>query len=160
MHVRLGDLLVQFGVLTADQRDLVLEEQRLVGLPFGVLAENMFGVSRSDIERAWGEQHAMLARQIDPLAVQVDAHVLNFIERRQAWQFRALPLRFDGDDLIVCSTRDHLVRALKFTGWRIGHPCVFVLADAHALGEALVKYYPIDGMTAESIRGPLTLRRA
>lgn len=160
MHVRLGDLLVQFGVLTAEQRDLVLDEQRLVGLPFGVLAENMFGVSRADIERAWGEQHAMVARQIDPRLVQVDTQVLGFVERRQAWQFRALPMRFDGEDLLVCSTRDHLVRALKFTGWRIGHPCVFVLADPRALGEALVKYYPIDGMTPESIAAPLSLRRA
>lgn len=159
MHVRLGDLLVQYGVLTAEQRDLVLDEQRLVGLPFGVLAENMFGVSRTDIERAWGEQHALAAKQIDPRSVEVDHHVLALVERRQAWQFRSLPIRFDGDDLIVCSTRDHLVRALKFTGWRIGHPCVLVLADPHALGEALVKYYPIDGMTADSVVAQLSLRR-
>ena len=43
--LKLGDLLVQQGVLTVAQRDQVLEAQRLRRRPFGVLAEDLFGVS-------------------------------------------------------------------------------------------------------------------
>ena len=44
MPIRFGDLLVESGVLRPEQRDEILEEQRLVHRPFGELAERMFGI--------------------------------------------------------------------------------------------------------------------
>ncbi len=144
--LKLGDLLVRQGVLSARERDAVLLAQRERGRPFGALAEEMFGVTPEAVEAAWAEQYASLAVVVDPREAVIDPGVLAFIERRQAWQFRVLPLEQTDSGLTVCTTQQHLPRALKFTGWRLGHLCQFVLADARALGEALVRHYPMGGM--------------
>ncbi len=153
MTLRLGDLLVRRGILTESQRDSVLESQKLTGRPFGELAERLFGVAESSVEQAWAEQYAMIARRIDPRTERIDPDVLTLIDRRQAWQFRVLPVRIDADEVMVCTTQEHLVRALKFAGWKIQAPCYFVLAESLALGEALVRHYPMGGMTAASVSG-------
>ncbi|MFM9995335.1 MAG: hypothetical protein ACKVU4_05985 [Phycisphaerales bacterium] len=153
MTLRLGDLLVQRGVLTVAQRDEVLRLQRTDPRPFGAIAERMFGVVPARVEEAWAEQFSGLTSHVDPRREPVDPRVLPAIDRRQAWQFRVLPLREEGGDLVLCTTREHLVRALKFTGWRIARSCHFVLAEPLALGEALMRHYRLDGMTPEMVAG-------
>ena len=157
MTLRLGDLLVRNGALTEAQRDSVLDYQRLTGRPFGELAERLFGVGQQAVEQAWAEQYAMISRRVDPRSEPVEAEALSLIDRRQAWQFRLMPLRFDAGEVMVCTTQDHLVRALKFAGWRIGASCYFVLTDPTALGEALMKHYPMAGMGPAIISGRLEI---
>lgn len=149
--VHLGDLLVQHGVLSPAQRDEVLRAQQARGGPFGAIAEEMFGVSAAAVERAWAEQYATFAPHIDPRGYNVNPRALSVITRRQAWQFRMLPLDLEGSEVVACTTQENLCRALKFAGWRLGHTCQFVLADAHALGEAMLQHYPMAGMTPEMV---------
>jgi hypothetical protein len=153
--VHLGDLLVRNGVLTERQRDEVLAAQRERGGPFGAIAEQMFGVSPSAVERAWAEQYSHLCPHVDPRAFPVQSRALESITKRQAWQFRVLPLQWKGAELILCTTQEALPRALKFAGWRLGHGCLFVLADPLFLGEAMMRHYPMAGMTAAAIAGPM-----
>lgn len=149
--LRLGDLLVSSGDLTPAQRDEVLQEQRIGGRPFGEIAEWMFGVSPAAVESAWAQQVSDLAPHIDPRSENIDPYALRQIGRRQAWQFSVLPVRFVGEELVVCTTKEELPRALKFVGWRIGAPCRVVIADAQGLGEALERHYPMSGMTASTV---------
>jgi hypothetical protein len=153
MAVRLGDVLVRHGALTPEQRDRILDQQWATNKPFGVLAEEMFGLSIGDVERAWAEQYAMMAEHVDPDREGVDPSVLGMIDRRQAWQFGMLPLRYDGEELLVCTTQELLPRALRFAGWKLGHKCYFVIAEPEALGRALQRHYPMDGMTTDVIVG-------
>jgi hypothetical protein len=145
--LHLGELLVRNHVLTEAQRDAVLQAQRSRGGPFGAIAEEMFGISPHAVESAWAEQYAELAPHVDPRDFQVSRRVLELINRRQAWQFCVLPLELSTHELIACTTQENLVRALKFAGWRMGHSCQFVLAEPSALGEALCRHYPMEGMT-------------
>jgi hypothetical protein len=151
MSIRLGDLLVRKGVLTDPQRQSALEYQRLTGRPFGEIVERLYHVSPAAVEDAWSIQYASLARNINPLTEEVDSEVLSLLDRRQAWQFRLLPLRYDEHELMVCTTREHLVRAMKFAGWKLTDACYFVLAQPLALGEALVAHYPMAGMTPDMV---------
>jgi hypothetical protein len=150
-HLYLGDLLVKHGVLTYEQRDLVLAAQKDRGGPFGVLAEEMFGVSPNAVEKAWAEQYAAIAPLVDPRTYNVQPRALEVINRRQAWQFRVLPLEFQGPNLVACTTQEALVRALRFTGWRLGHQVQFLICQPTALGEALCEHYPMAGMTPASV---------
>lgn len=150
MTIRLGDILVERGVITGSQRDQILKAQIRNPRPFGELAERMFNVSPAEVEDAWAEQYASCAERVDPRTMRIDDRLLPLLDRRQAWQFGLLPVRSDGEELVVCTTRHHLVRALKFAGWTMTAPCYFVLAEPKALGEALTRYYPMDGMTPET----------
>ena len=150
-HVRLGDLLVREGVLSVAQRDEVLAAQSQRGGPFGRLAEEMFGVHPQAVERAWSHQYASFAQRVDPRTLEISPEALQMISRRQAWQFRFLPIAVVDGGLVVCTTQSAVTRALRFAGWRLGHSCEMVLADPLHLGEALCKHYPMAGLTPEAV---------
>lgn len=154
MTAPIGDYLVRMGVITEKQRVCILEEQRLTGRPFGQIAEEMFGVRSKDVEKAWAAQYAGMSEPVNPNLERIDPMVLGLITRRQAWQFRILPLRYEAGALLVCTTQEHLPRAANFATRNIPATCFFVLALPEALGEALMRYYPIDGMTPEAIAEP------
>lgn len=145
MHARLGDVLVRMGVLEEQQRDRVLEMQASSGRPFGALAEELFGVSPRTIERAWAAQYAGMVGQVDLAEERIDATVQGLLERRQAWQFRLLPLRFEGGDLILATTEAELPRAMRFVAWAVGVPASLVLAEESDLHERLQAAYPMAG---------------
>ena len=154
MSIRLGDVLVKRGLLSEAQRDSILDKQREVGRPFGELAEGMFGVHPDDVERAWAHQYAAMAPHIDPAATPPEASALRLISARQAWQFRVLPLCYQDNELVVCTTEAHLVRALKFAGWRLGEVCTFVITDDESMGQALDHHYPIAGLSPKDLNNP------
>ncbi len=151
MVLRIGELLVRRGVLTAAQRDEVLGEQTRSGRPFGDLAERLFGVCPRQVEQAWAEQYSAMVRPIDPRRSESDPDALAIVTSRQAWQFAILPLRFAGGELIACTTQAHLARALRFAAWRVATPVRFVLATPEHLGEALEASYPVKGMRAQDV---------
>ena len=150
-ELRLGQLLVKSGVLTGPQVDTILSTQERGGEPFGLLAERLYGVDPQKIEEAWAEQYAVLTRTVNPEVEVYDAKACELVTRRQAWQFRILPLRFEGRELIIATTQGHLRRALRFATNVIGIPVFFVMADSLALGRTLCDRYPLPGMTPESV---------
>lgn len=145
--VRLGEILIEQGILNNSQVDEILDKQERSGRPFGDLAERMFDISACDIERAWVEQFSQIAEHVDPMQESVDPEVGDRITRRQAWQFGLLPLRKEERELLVATTRDHLVRATRFAGWSMTEPVYFVLTDPDQLEEALSARYPFPGMS-------------
>lgn len=143
MALRLGDLLVIRGVLSRAQRDAVLQAQDGTGRPFGEIAEQMFGVSADVVEDAWAQQYALLAGAIDPRAEAVQEEAIARLSSEEAWQNEILPMRQDGHELMVCTTRERLVRALSFMDARVRQRCYFVLAERTHLHEALARHYPM-----------------
>ncbi len=155
--MRLGDILVERGVLTESQRQRILEHQRIHPRPFGLLAEEMFGVSPRAVERAWASQYAALTEHVDVREADPAPEALEMIETRQAWQFGVLPLRIDCEELVIATTEDRLARALRFTGWRVPMVCRFVLCEEDDLFDTLPMHYPMAGLNADAMR---TLRLA
>ena len=151
MRVRIGEVMINNGLLTKTQVEAILEHQRERPRPFGELAELLFHVSAEDVEAAWVEQYASITEHLDPGAQQVDETLLELLSRRQAWQFRMLPVRWDGSEVMVATVRDHLTRAMRFALRQVVQPCWFVLAEPEQLGEALMRHYPMPGMTARCV---------
>ena len=86
----------------------------------------------------------------------VEPEVLGMVDRRQAWQFRIMPLRRDGEEIMVATLVEQLPRAMRFALRHFREPCYFVLATAEALGEALMEHYPLEGMSPDAVweQGP------
>ncbi len=146
--IRIGEVLVNRGTLSEAQVRAILEEQARSHRPFGELAENMYGVDPTDIEQAWVDQYATLTRHVDMGREKLDPRAVRAIERRQAWQFRVVPMRFDGQELMVATTPDNLCRALRFVTRCLAVPCYLVLTEAKMLGETLERFFPLPGMSA------------
>lgn len=153
MRQPIGKLLVNQGIISAEQLDQVLQRQQLTHRPFGEIAEELLGVKAKDVERAWSEQYAQTTRWVDPSLEPVDPAVREMITRRQAWQFRLMPIGYDGAELMVCTTQDGLIRAMNFAARHVPVTCYFVLAKLEHLAEALMRHYPMEGMSLETLRG-------
>jgi hypothetical protein len=151
MEVRIGQLLIESGVLNDEQVERVLQQQHITGEPFGLIAEELFGVDPAAVEAAWARQYAGLTRTVDPAVEVFDERAMALVTRRQAWQFRVLPIRFEPVELMVATTRIHLGRALRFANNVVGLPVFFVMAEPADLGRALCRHYPLPGMTPESV---------
>ena len=151
MELRVGEFLVEQGVLNLAQVKMVLDEQQVTGEPFGLICERHLGIDPKMVESAWATQYARLTRKIDPVLEAYDPGAQQLVTRRQAWQFRILPVRFDGHELMVATTQSHLPRALRFATNVVGVPVYLVMADALRLGEALCRHYPLPGMNAASV---------
>ncbi|MHC4995289.1 MAG: GspE/PulE/PilB domain-containing protein [Planctomycetota bacterium] len=138
-------MLVQQGTLTEDQVQQILDHQAYHPAPFGTIAMELFNVSTEAVEKAWIEQYIKFAQNTDLDQQRIDEQVLRVINRRQAWQFRALPLRRDRDELVIASSRDHLRRAVAFAWRRLDEPLRFLIAQRPQLEDFLNEHYPMPG---------------
>jgi len=142
-------------VLCGDQVDRALREQDRTGAPFGAVCERLFGTDPKDIEQAWAAQYATITQTVQLADAAPDPAALACLTRRQAWQFGALPLRWDQGDLIAATTPDLLVRAHRFIARVVSGPVVFVMAERDDLHAALARAYPLPGGILPSDDRPL-----
>ena len=139
---KIGSILAQRGVLTEQQVQEILEQQTKVSRPFGDLAERMFGIDPETVERAWIDQYLSISDEIDLDSQRIDVQVLKVLNRRQAWQFRMLPIRREGNDLVAATTAEHLRRAVNFSWRRLNEPIYFLIAKRPQLEDFLMEHYP------------------
>lgn len=146
---RLGDVLVRHGAISQTQRDELVEQQSRSGRPTGLLAEELFDVPATEVERAWAAQYAAMAERVGAADIKPEARVRELISARQAWQFRVLPMKIERGALVVLTSEKHLIRAHKFAFRTLsasaGQPIRVVLCDEFALFDALERYYRMDG---------------
>ncbi|BAM05013.1 GspE/PulE/PilB domain-containing protein [Phycisphaera mikurensis] len=142
-HVlRIGELLVQQGRLTRDQAEEVARRQEEGPVPFGLLAERMFGVSVDGIEEAWVEQYHRATGTLTLRGVEPEPAALAMLHRRQASQFRMVPLRFEASgELLIAACRTRLARAVTFAAHRIAGPTHFRVAASGAIDAFLERHY-------------------
>jgi type IV pilus assembly protein PilB len=145
MRIRLGDVLVKMGAISEEQRAHVLDAQASSGRPFGALAEEMFGVSPKVVEQAWAAQYTELAGNVKLADERIDPEVSPLVERRQAWQFQVLPLRFESGELVIATTEASLPRAMRFVGWALGVDASFVVAGEEDFLAQLNNAHPMPG---------------
>ncbi|HEX8322380.1 MAG TPA: hypothetical protein VF595_00580 [Tepidisphaeraceae bacterium] len=147
--LKLGEILVQQGILTNEQVDHVLHIQRAIGRPFGDLVERLYGIEPSVIQDAWVEQYADMVGRIDLPTIEVDAECRNLVTRRQAWQFHLVPLFRDSGYLHVATTQESLVRAVNFANRTLSEPVYFRLADRKQVNAFLMQHYPVPNFLAQ-----------
>ena len=102
--MRIGELLVSKGVLSPEQAEQIVREQTESSRPFGYLAEKLFGVDPKVVEQAWVDQYLSYDTVIDLTVEPVDPDALVSLSRRQAWQFRILPLRYEHGQLLAATS--------------------------------------------------------
>jgi len=141
--IRIGELLVEQGILTAAQVQTILSLQRQSHRPFGDLAERLFGISPRAIEDAWVEQYMRVAGVVDLEDQEVEIDCLRRINRRQAWQFHLLPLHQQGGEIQMATNSENLVRALNFATRSVEDPVYMVIAEREQLRDFLMKHYPV-----------------
>ncbi len=138
---RIGALLMRRGLLTAEQVDAILTEQKHAHQPFGKLAHEMFGVPEREIWDAWAQQVGHLCPRVDLAVEPNDAHVLGLITSDEASRIRALPLRFEYGELVCATTVIDLPEAAATLQQRTRAPIRFVIAERMQLDRYVAQRY-------------------
>jgi hypothetical protein len=141
--IPIGQVLVEQGLLSAQQVAQILKVQKASHRPFGDLAERLYGIAPEAIEDAWVEQYIRTVGVVNLDEVTFDAECLRVINRRQAWQFHLLPTHRSGEHLHVATDAANLIRAVNFSSRRIDEAVFFLVADSQQLRRFLMKHYPV-----------------
>lgn len=150
--IRIGEILVEQGVLTDQQVFEIVQAQKKLHLPFGVLAERMFDVTLETIENAWIEQYHRFTGTIDLNKQEFDTRALRMINRRQAWQFECLPISFEPTgELLMAASRTRLARAVTFATNRLDKVVYFRIAESDQVQEFLRKHFPMPEISDDLI---------
>ncbi|HEY0008710.1 MAG TPA: hypothetical protein VGB55_08305 [Tepidisphaeraceae bacterium] len=147
--LKIGEILIEQGILSDAQVRNILSIQKTAGRPFGDLAERLYGIDPQAVEDAWVEQYVRTAGTVDLEEVEIDRGVRAMVNRRQAWQFHMLPLYRDAGHLAIATTADALVRAVNFGTRRFHEPVTFFIVDKEQLHDHLMKHYPVPQFIAE-----------
>jgi len=142
--IRLGEILIEQGVLNEQQVFEIMEAQRKLQLPFGALAERLFEVTLESIESAWAEQYYRFTGTLELTDCTPTDAAKSLVARRQAWQFELIPIRFEANgELLIAATQRRLPRAVSYVARRIPHPAFFRIAEPQQLRTHLKQHYPM-----------------
>lgn len=155
LRKRIGDLLVEAGLITEEQLQNALKEQAELKMRLGdVLITRNYITEQQLIEVLefqLGIPHVQLYRQ------KIDAKIINIIPQRLAEQHQVLPLRTEGNKLIVAMADPldyYAIDELRMTtGFRI-EPTI---ASKDELQRAIKRYYGLQE-SVDQIMQNLNLR--
>jgi type IV pilus assembly protein PilB len=137
--VRLGDLLVREGLITREQLDQALAEQRNTGARLGYCLVKLGLVQETEITKALARQYRMPA--VDLSRFEVDPKIIKLVPGDVAVKHMVLPLKREGRTLTVAMadpTNMGVVDDLKF----ITRYDIFpVIAGEYTLKGAIERYY-------------------
>ncbi len=142
-ELRLGEILVAIGVLNQRQVDHILDVQAVNTRPFGDLAERLFGVDPKVVANAWVDQFVARHAPRDVGAEAAEKRWLDLLDRRQAWQFRIVPLRRENGHLLVAADGRGLLKTVNFTARAFPLTPCFILGEERSLQALLMRHYPV-----------------
>ena len=143
---RIGQILVEQNVLTDEQVDQVLASQTERAIPFGRLAEEMFGVSEHQILEALAVQIARRAPYASLATEQYDPQCLRMLSAQEAWDRLVLPIRFEDGELLCATTVETLPAAIELLQNKLDCPYHFALAEMRPLEEFIANLYAYEGV--------------
>jgi type IV pilus assembly protein PilB len=136
---RIGDLLIREGLITKDQLDKALQEQKSNGQRLGYNLVKMGFVQETEITKMLARQYRMPA--VDLARFEVDPKIVKLIPGDVALKHLVLPLKREGRTLTVAMadpTNLSVIDDLKF----ITRYDIFpVIAGEYTLRTALDKHY-------------------
>ncbi|TCT16892.1 type II secretion system protein E (GspE) [Natranaerovirga pectinivora] len=137
--LRLGDLLIEYGLMTQQQLDEALARQKQTGGKLGEILINMGIVTKQNInqilEFQLGIPYVDLKEyQIDPVAVQLVSEIL-------AKKHRILPIRIKNNDLYVAMEDPLDIIAIDDISLTTSKNIIPMLSSEEQINESIELYY-------------------
>ena len=136
---RIGELLLREGLVTQDQLNKALAEQRHNGTRVGYNLVKLGFVKETDLTRMLARQHKMPA--VDLAKFQVDARIAKLIPGELALKHNVLPLKRDGRTLTVAMSDPSAMAVLDDIKFITRLDIFPVIAGEFTLRNAIEKFY-------------------
>ena len=146
---KLGEILVSEGKLTPEQLDEALSIQKRDSRDLGEILISLGLVDAEDLARALATRLKLDYVVLSELSSEdVDPEALNVLDGETLHKYSALPLRFEGEKLIVAMSKPNDLFALEDLRLLTRHPITPVVATTEDLSAAL-EYLMDDVITDE-----------
>ncbi len=143
---RLGDLLIEKGLINNDQLRIALTEQKRQNLPLGKILVKLGFLTESVLRDALGE--SIGHESVDLGTVIPDAEAIKLLPKQLARRYKMLPLTFDRKrrELTVAMSDTFNVVALDQTAAVLGHNITLkaLLASEAEIEAAIDQFYGFD----------------
>jgi len=138
---RIGDRLVELGVITQDQLNVALQEKRVTGRMLGQVLVDLGFVSEEDISSFLSEKTGI--EVFDAKNTIVDSDVLELVPREDAERYQILPVSLKGDQAVVAMADPQDVVALDVLRRFFGRGVTVrpLVANPSQLMNAIDRYY-------------------
>jgi type IV pilus assembly protein PilB len=145
----LGQVLKGRGAVRESQIQEALEEQRAHGGLIGQCFVALGVCAQGDIVMALAEQAGM--ETVDLATVTPTDEALELVDSSMAHAFTLLPLRLDGDVLVVALGDPQNTAVLQDLGFSAGREARGAVADADAIKAAVLQHYGAETSLADAI---------
>jgi type IV pilus assembly protein PilB len=145
---KLGEYLLDAGLITDQQLKEALRRQRQTKEPLGHILARQGMVSEGDICRVLHQQLGLPI--VDLESVAIDEQVIALIREDLAKKYTAIPIELENRNTIRVALADPLnAQALEDIKFQSGYFVRPVLAPPSLIVEAIAKYYHIDASVVE-----------
>ncbi len=145
----IGLILVERGLITRDQLEAALAEQRRTGERLDLVMVRMGVVSRGDVVYALGDQFQMPVVDLDETSV--DPDVLRALPASLAYKQNCVPIARDNGTLTIATSDPFELSALDELRLLTGCAIELVLADEEALHRFVRRHYGVGGGTLDQM---------
>ena len=144
---RIGNILIERGLLDATQVNQVLAQQQTNSRPFGKLSAELFGLDEHDIYHALADQilsHSI--QEVNLVNETIDHDCLAILSAHDAWDYLVLPLRMENHELICATTVETLPQAIGLMQRAVDMPFKFVVTEIRPLEQFIAEQYDYEGV--------------
>lgn len=153
---RLGQILVEAGIITEEKLEMALQEQRQTGEKLGMALQRLGICSEKEIAKVLAGQAGVACVELS--AFEVDAAALALVERDFSEQRSILPLKLLGSTLRVAMANPLDLPTTDELSRMTGKYIEVVHAPESEIKDALVRYYGVQ--TDESSEAPVLIENA
>jgi type IV pilus assembly protein PilB len=147
MAQRLGDLLLWAGLITEEQLDKALQEQKKSGGRLGSVIAGLGYLSETDIAQFLGKQFGVKAINLSD--VTVEENLIKLLPANLAQKYFAIPVGKKGRILTVVMMNPADIQALEDLRFSTGYEISPAVAPESAILKALDRYYGSVGLLAK-----------
>lgn len=145
----IGEALLEKGVITPDELDKALKEQKRTGEYIGSVLIRLGFISEKQLLLALSEQFGIPYQSIKD--VSVDDKVISSIPPKYVWHYKFMPLRLKGNLLTIATSNPLDIWLPEDIKLNLGFDVEIILAPEQEIRDSLRKYYGIGAETVEKI---------
>lgn len=136
---KLGEILIEQGIITPQQLRIALEEQKRTKEKLGQVLERLGLVTREELVRALGDQAGI--PYVDLAKVHVDPQVLDLVPEEVARALKVLPIGLKDSILLVVMSDPHDIRVIDQLRRLTGLGIEPMVAEEERILRAIDAYY-------------------
>ena len=146
---KLGEILLEAGIITPEKLDLALHEQQQTGEKLGRILQRLGICAEQEISKVLAGQAGV--ESVDPAALEVEKGAIELVARDIAEKYAILPVQRKGSTLQVVMANPLDLGVIDELGRLTGKYIEVVHAPESAIGDAIVRYYGVRNKDASEI---------